>query len=98
MKTTSLAKAPIGSIVYVIAPNQQGYTELVNVPVGKVSFQELIDGMKTAIGENEKRILAITEDLTIVQAEFELYKRKSIQEIADLQSRLKAIEQAEVIL
>lgn len=84
MKTTSLAKAPMGSVAYVIEPNQMGYTELVNIPVGKISFQDLIDGMKAGIEEANKKNEELRNELEKVlstQAEEIIILRKAIEKI-----------------
>ena len=63
MRTTSLAKAPVGHICYVISPNQIGYDELVNMEVGKIKLQELIDGLKSGIKENKEENSRLKDEL-----------------------------------
>ena len=98
MKTTSLVKAPMGTVAFVIDPNTLGYTELVNIPVGKITFQELIDGMKRAIETSETAIEGLQTELAKVKTEFANYKQASEKDIANLQARVKAIELVEVNL
>lgn len=55
MKTTSLIKAPVGYVKYVIEPNREGYIEVMGLPVGDITLQALIDGMKKGLKDAQDK-------------------------------------------
>ena len=56
MKTTCLIKAQVGMVKHVIEPNKEGYCNLMDLPVGDITLQVMIDGMKRAIETQNKTI------------------------------------------
>ena len=94
MKTTSLAKAPVGYVAHVIEPNQVGYTKLVDLPVGDITLQALIDGLKTAIGKLEEKNNNL--ELALEKQDFKLVGLQ--EKLAEQEKRILALETLEVIL
>lgn len=94
MKTTSLAKAPIGHILFVIEPNQVGYDKLVNMKVGDITFQALIDGMKDGIKTNKES--NDQQDLKLQDVFEEIKKLKEQNEV--LRKEVSKLKREEVEL